>query len=246
MSNKGVILYEDISTIDGAPIVAIGLFGKSKNGKTGDVVQTFIIRSDIDPRDANKSGLDYSICGDCPHRGIATQDPNKKLAENRTCYVVIGQSVLAVYKAYKRGKYEKLDSASVRQLAKNKVVRLGTYGDPSAVPSYVWDNLLAESKFHLGYTHQWKNSNADVRTDYCMVSADSIEDAREAWNKNMRTFRIVSNVSEVQSNEIICPSTKEGGSKTNCAKCKLCGGTSTKTHKNIAVVVHGSGAKYFN
>jgi hypothetical protein len=65
---KSGIIYHGPSLYDGAPIVVIGTFTKS-NSKTGGVVQTYILRDDIDPRDASKGGQDVSICGSCPHRG---------------------------------------------------------------------------------------------------------------------------------------------------------------------------------
>jgi hypothetical protein len=48
----GVILYQGASALDGAPIVVIAnrIAAASTNSKTGAMVQTFIIRSDIDPR----------------------------------------------------------------------------------------------------------------------------------------------------------------------------------------------------
>ena len=59
---NGYILYEGPSLIDHKPIVMIALLG-SKNIKTGNMMQTYIIRSDIDPRLANKTGEDKSLIG---------------------------------------------------------------------------------------------------------------------------------------------------------------------------------------
>ena len=69
---NGYILWEGASLIDGAPIVVIatGFASRSTNRKTGGMVQTYILRRDIDPVSAVQSGDDASICGDCPHRGI--------------------------------------------------------------------------------------------------------------------------------------------------------------------------------
>ena len=66
----GVILYEGPSMIDGAPIVVIAnrIDTDSNNAKTGAMVQTFIMRQDIAPHEATKTGDDASICGDCTHR----------------------------------------------------------------------------------------------------------------------------------------------------------------------------------
>lgn len=67
----GYILYEGPSMIDGAPIVVIvNKIDGSDNAKTGAMVQTFIIRSDVAPVEALATGADVSICGDCEHRPI--------------------------------------------------------------------------------------------------------------------------------------------------------------------------------
>jgi len=72
---RGVILYEGASAIDGAPIVAIAnrITNASNNIKTGAMVQTFIIRSDMSPMEALRNGSDVSICGTCanPWRALA-------------------------------------------------------------------------------------------------------------------------------------------------------------------------------
>ena len=70
---NGYILFEGQSMIDGQDIVMIatGFDKGSKNSKTGSMIQTWILCKDIDPREANKLGLDYSICGDCKLRGVA-------------------------------------------------------------------------------------------------------------------------------------------------------------------------------
>ena len=64
---RGVVLYDGPSRIDGAPIIAIAcrITEASENGKTGAMVQTFIMRRDIPPHTALKTGDDASVCGDC-------------------------------------------------------------------------------------------------------------------------------------------------------------------------------------
>ena len=95
----GLIIDQGNSPIDGKPYVAIATL-KSKNKKTGNMVQVWIIRSDISPLDAIASGQDYSICGNCPHRGVIgdTVSANQKI--ERSCYVNVGREVMAVWKAY--------------------------------------------------------------------------------------------------------------------------------------------------
>src|SRR4051812_20933218 len=83
---SGVVLYAGPSMLDGKPIVAIAnrIEDDSTNGKTGNMVQTWIMRSDMKPTDAVKSGEDSSVCGDCPHRP----------ANDGSCYVLTFQAPL--------------------------------------------------------------------------------------------------------------------------------------------------------
>jgi hypothetical protein len=61
MPNKfnpnGKILWEGNSPLTGDPIVCIitGLKSKSSNEKTGDMLQTVILRTDIEPHIAHKN-----------------------------------------------------------------------------------------------------------------------------------------------------------------------------------------------
>ena len=225
------VIYEGPSLYDGKPIVVIATWSE-RNSKTGGVVQTYILARDVDPRDASKSGEDFTICGSCPHRGTPTADPERKIAKGRTCYVNLGQGVLMVWRSYQRGVYPNAQN-DIASLGRGRVVRIGTYGDPAAVPSHVWDQLLSESVAHMAYTHA-----SGWRPDIAMQSADSLEEAQSAWDKGQRTFRVVQNVAEITASEILCPASKEAGKRTTCASCKLCGGLSTHTAKSIAIPMH--------
>src|SRR5204863_4664265 len=126
--SNGSIFYRGPSLLDGRPLVAIvtGLRRRSANTKTGNELQTWILRSDVDPLTAIQTGEDYSICGDCALRGIQ--------GVGRECYVTIVQAPNAVYKAFKRRRYGKLDLSRVA----GRIVRIGSYGDPAAVPADIW------------------------------------------------------------------------------------------------------------
>lgn len=234
-----MIIYKGPSLIDGAPIVAIAI-AKSGNTKTGNMVQTYIIRSDMSPISASKSGMDYAICGDCIHRGFKTDNPLKKIAEKRSCYVNLGQGPTQVWKALNRGVYpEAFGHENIANIGKGRMVRLGTYGDPAAVPAYIWESLISQAFGHTAYTHQSGVATAQARQDFMMISADNETQARTVWSQGGRTFRVVKNVSEViKGSEIVCPASKEAGQVTTCAKCGLCGGANVKA-KSIAIVDHG-------
>ena len=120
------------------------------------------------------------------------------------------------------------------KLGEARVVRLGTYGDPAAVPSWVWDQLLSECESHLAYSHQ-----SGFRPDITMQSADNLNQALDHWAKGSRTFRVITNVDEIdKSNEILCPASKEAGRRVQCVKCKLCSGLTSNSKKSIAIVEH--------
>ena len=222
------IIYNGPSLLDGKPIVVIATYS-NRNTKTGKVVQTYILRSDISPLEASKTGEDFSICGSCPMRGEVTTDSKRKIAKGRKCYVNLGQGVLIVFKSYKRGVYKEGDP---RTMGRDRFVRVGTYGDPAAVPSEVWDELLAECETWTAYTHQkpW-------RPDIAMQSADSYDEAKAHWAEGRRTFRVIVDLGDIdKTNEALCPASKEAGRRAQCTACKLCKGSSLA--KSIAIVEH--------
>lgn len=238
---KSGIVWQGQSPMDGSPIVAIAL-ATSRNTKTGDMVQTYIIRADIDPIAANRNGDDYAICGDCPSRGTANPSADSGLATGRSCYVNLGQGPRVVFKAFKEGKYSQLSEEQISALGVGRMVRLGTYGDPAMVPAEVWNTLTKQAKGQTGYTHQ---SNANIpQNPRLMVSADTATEAIAAHKKNLRTFRVISikdweanNKKALLTNEILCPASKEAGERVQCAECGLCDGV--KRAKSVAIVAHG-------
>jgi hypothetical protein len=227
--SNGIVLFEGSSHIDGKPIVVIAIL-KSSNRKTGNMIQTFILRQDIDPVQASKLGEDVSICGNCPHRGL-----NGKA---RSCYVNLGQGPLSVWRAYKRGRYEKFSPVNPnwKLLVAGRVVRLGAYGDPAAVSLPFWKAVLSGAKGWTGYTHQWRK-RPELR-ELVMASCDSPADYRDAQESGWRTFRVRLDSQELLANEITCPASAESGFRTSCEACKLCSGNRLQA-KSIAIVLHG-------
>lgn len=167
----GAILYQGPSKIDGAPIVVIttGLKNASRNVKTGAMVQTYIIRADMEPTEAVKTGNDVSICGACVHRG------NGINGTGRSCYVTLMHGPRAVYDGFKRGIYPKVNAFEARELFAGKIVRLGTYGDPAAAPFGLWSVATAKAAGLTGYTHQWRTIDARWPR-LVMASVDTVAD----------------------------------------------------------------------
>ena len=238
MKILGYIAYEGPSIIDGKPIVVIvnKIDTDSKNDKTGAIVQSFIIRADIDPVKALQTGDDVSVCGQCEHRPVLARKSGKS-----PCYVQVAKSVLSVYGAYKRGRYVRADAATIAAALAGKIVRIGTYGDPAAAPVQMWNQITRYAAGRRGYTHQWDQPGFDVDAwaPLVMASADTIDQAAKANLLGMRVFRVSQGV-DVQQGEAICPASAEAGRKSTCAKCTLCSGTSIKA-RDIVIADHAAG-----
>jgi len=232
----GIILYNGDSLFDGERIVVIatGVFNKTENVKTGNMIQIWILRADIPPILAAKLGEDKSICGNCKHR----------FTRMNSCYVNLAHGPMNIYKAYHRNRYVPYTSDMIKYFV-GKNVRIGSYGDPSAVPIKVWKDICSVAFNFTGYSHQWKTCDQELKK-YCLASTDSKKEHFEALQLGWRSFRIRLQDSPVLENEFICPASKEGGEKTNCSTCGLCGGLSVKTSKNVTIIAHGVDFKVNN
>lgn len=231
----GHVFYRGASMLDGAPIVGIAITGGSTNRKTGNLIQTYILRSDIAPIDAIRSGADYSICGNCPHRGTTGN------GKGRTCYVNIGQGPRAVYDGFTRGIYPDASQDDMARICAGRTVRIGTYGDPAAIPFEYWRTMLRNSTGNTGYSHQWRDFPEFAAI--CMASADSVADMREANAAGWRTFRVIQSGTDLVqgAREIYCPASEIAGKKLTCAECLACGGNNGR-RANIAIPAHGNNA----
>lgn len=228
---RGFVMFEGPSILDGSPIVVIATL-ETSNVKTGEMVQVWILRSDINPVQATQTGEDSAICGSCPHRHF-----NKG-----ACYVNVGQAPNAVYKAFIAGKYPRYVPQEHEHFLRDRRIRLGAYGDPAAAPFYVMEYLANVGTGHTGYTHQARHPNFDSRfIDICMVSADSPKQAQQWHERGARTFRVAMAGDAMFDNEIECLSDSQG---KQCIECGLCDGAK-RTDESIVITVHGSRASSF-
>lgn len=227
-----MLIYNGPSLLDGAPIVCIATEG-SKNTKTGPMLQTWILLRDVEPHVAAMDGRDRSICGTCPHR----YSPGTGA---RTCYVTVFQAPLSVWKKFQRGGHE-LAPDGYRFAGG---VRIGSYGDPGALPLEVVERLarMGDGGW-TGYTHAWRQ-RPDLK-GYLMASVDSVEEEREAHALGWRTFRVRAAGSRVFGRAapggprvIECPS--ERG--VACDDCRLCAGSSRTGAASIWIEAHGANA----
>lgn len=241
---SGYVIYKGPSLLDGQPIVAIltGL-GKrrSVNEKTGAMSQTWILPDNgIAPHINVRSGADASVCGDCKHRPI----------NGGACYVRVHQGARSVYAAYLRGRYGRAVSQpspvdpTLAALGTGRTVRLGAYGDPAAVPAYIWRELLSRAAGWTGYTHQWRTCAASLQP-LVMASCDTPEERAEAQAQGWRTFTVRMGSDALAPRESVCPASHEAGRKLTCAQCQACNGTSSGRKGSIAIIVHGALAKRY-
>lgn len=241
----GVILYQGPSSLDGEPVVTIatGLQSASDNRKTGDMIQTWIIRSDVNPFAAIHSGLDASVCGDCPLRGVIERNGPQSTNRRRACYVAVHQAPLAVFQAYQRGRYEPFDVRQHLNLFRNRMLRIGSYGDPVAVPFSVWSPLVAVAAGHTGYTHAWRETRFWRYRRILMASCESLDDATAAHARGWRTFR-TGPIGELPvRGEFRCPASAEEGKRLTCERCGACNGANANPGRaSVLIQAHGSPA----
>lgn len=226
LNNNGRILWEGPSPVDGAPIVCIvtGLTERSANGKTGSMLQTWILRQDVPPHHAFINGSGASVCGDCPHAGY----------NNNTCYVRWYQAPLSVWNCYRRGGY--LQIGYSWPIFKDATVRFGAAGDPAMVPADIWRLILEHCANHTGYTHQWRQPWAQDLKGICQASCDGLADYLEATANGWRTFLVKPADAPSPSGTVHCAASAERGAKTTCQLCHLCDGDSA----NVVINAHGS------
>lgn len=231
MKNSAVF-YRGASQLNGEPIIGVltGLVLPSANEKTGPMVQAYILPANEPPTEAVKSGRDSAICGDCRHRSGSNI--------GRSCYVIWW---LGPQNAWK-GAY-RLQAVEAAALVAGKHVRLGAFGDPSAIPWRVWRNMLRRTAGWTGYTHFWRTCDPRFAS-ILMASVDSEDEKAEASALGWRTFRVRQEHEDLHDNEVICPASHEAGQRTTCLDCQLCRGVH-RDAKSVAILAHGQRMKWF-
>jgi len=223
---NGFIFYRGKSPIDNAPLIGIATLS-SDNRKTGDMVQTWILREDISPTMARSIGEDRSFCGDCSVRNA--------------CYVNWHHAPLGIWKTYHRGGYVDLrrKPAVMRRIVSGRMVRMGAAGDPAMIPLQHWLRVLHGADGWTGYSHQWRHPWAQPMRELTMASVESLEDQDLARSMGWRTYRIRRQDEPLEFNEIACPSDTTG---RKCIDCVACDGALKPSAASVAIVVHGSKA----
>ena len=226
----GYVIQRGTSPIDGNPFVVI-LTMDSRNRKTGNMPQVWILREDVDPVTAVQTGQDLTICGSCLHR---RQEDGK-----RSCYVNPGQAPLSVWRAYHAGSYRNdLHCMEAPDAVRGRRVRFGAYGDPALISPAVFRIISNAADGHTAYTHQWREPFAQWARGAMQASCDGLADYLEASAHGWKTFRVTAKDATADQGKQ-CPATV-AGSVAQCVTCALCDGAKA----DIWVQAHGSGARY--
>jgi hypothetical protein len=220
------VVYRGPSLINGAPIVAIltGADGSSANAKTGPMGQLWIMHADIPPHDAQRTGDDAAVCGDCPLRPSANGSAR--------CYVKTFQGPLSTWK-HNRDRAVDLQSAVETLRRSGVALRLGAYGEPAALPENVIATLARAARNRVtAYTHQWRR--APWLKAYAMASVETRADAMSAKRAGWRYFRVLAKGVAPARDEMLCPYEGRG---LQCNACGVCNGAASRA-KSVAIHAH--------
>jgi hypothetical protein len=235
-----VKFWQGPSLLDPSAEIALYLTFKSKNAKTGDMVQATIMRTDTAPHVAQRTGADAAVCGDCPLRP----------ANGGGCYVTTFQAPNAIHRSHSADTAivttEPL--AKIRARLAGRSLRIGAYGDPAAVPAAVWHWLIdaAEGRA-VGYTHSPEQGSGPQLRPYCMASTDytDTDRANALRRAGWRLFHVTSAKSGTTGHldtptTFQCPSETTGG-RVQCIDCMLCNGAQRPAQRHAVITIRAHG-----
>lgn len=236
----GYVLWRGTSRIDNrTPVVCIAVgfnkpTPKGANGKTGPMIQTYILRDDMHPSEAVATRQDGGICGGCVHR--------KQADGTRTCYVEMWKGPRVVWEAYQRGNYPETTPERLAALGEGQFIRLGAYGDPAAVPVDVWTAFTSRAGGYTGYTHQWRVKRFGALASLCQASCETEADVTKAHGLGYAgTFRVLPVAYPVPDAALHCPASEEKGKAVQCIDCRACDGS-----RDVVIYAHGASRNRYN
>jgi len=242
----GLVLWEGqslFSPLHRIAVVLTGLRSKSKNAKTGEMIQAWIIPVDGSPMSSLRNGADEAVCGDCKLRPIIS----KAVPGSSRCYVDVSRAPSGVARAYHAGSYTTATPELLSRYVAHSHIRFGAWGDPAAVPATVWQTLSGLPGVRwTGYSHGALRLGLDGVADLrslVMYSADDAASAKTAQSAGWRTFRVRQGAQDpLLPGEIACPASAEGGNRIQCDQCLLCDGSNRldiRRLPNVAIIDHG-------
>lgn len=181
----------------------------SENDKTGNMIQSYL----IDKERINEKRVYGTHCEKCnivdkcyvQHDKVSVRGALKKLIGNQnTSYHFVT-----------------LDQALTYLQISNKKLRMGSYGDPSALPLSDLEKIKKAVKGRMtSYTHFWREIPTQYRR-YCMASVETPSDRLLAESLGYRCYVVTKDDEEVDTSLVICPNYTHN---VTCDDCMLCDG----------------------
>ena len=202
-------------------LVVTGLKKKSKNRKTGAMLQTFFIdKSKL----ISEPKIFGSGCGDCPLNDECYVNKEKLAVRAAVGRLVRGEPTSYVWCSWQE----------LMVLIENRAVRWGSYGDPSVLGVKKFEEASRVIDFHTGYTHFWRDH--PELAPFLMASVEDQAGQLLAVALGFRTFTVLRENAEPPSNSILCPSNRG----IQCINCRLCDGkkSTEDMRKNIHIPLH--------
>lgn len=235
----GVVLYRGLSPWNKEPYAVVATF-ESKNDKTGNMVQIWILRENATPVADRKEAIDHAksqsgpnganhtVCGGCPFI-IAG------------CYVSWENAPTAIHTALANDRYPTYEPAVHDHWFMGRELRFGAAGDPCLIPVDLCDHLVGVSCLGngpgagqwTGYTQQWRRPEFQCFRHLFMASVHSKAQRDLAWSLGWRTFRDCESLDAepIDRGEFGCPASKEGGMRLQCIDCCACNGADREVHE---------------
>jgi len=244
VEQSGAVVWEGRSRLDPSARIAVVVTWFSANFGTGPMAQSWIIRSDVPPIEAVKTGADLAVCPESC--SLRPGHPREK--GEAQCYAASGRTILALGGMF-RGldRYPRMTPLDASVRLRGQWLRIGAYGDPAAVPISVWADLIRFTRGHTGYTHA--PERAPLLRSIVMASAETPERATFLQAQGWRTYRVravdhLGQPERLAPGEVVCPKSEEAGKRTACAFCLLCDGAAGRSTRSIAIADHSTSALY--
>jgi len=227
-------------------VLIVFRIGKTSNKKialpTEVIVQTYSFSKEQFEIAKGKTDMktffaaDGSVCMDCPF----SVSNGAKLSACYTHKMMQYSGFLSMLRGVHKThlEWETIPTLSEEIVSKlvsvsaNKYVRFGTYGEPSLIDVNLVSEIVAVSKSHTGYTHQWARKQEFA--PFFMASVHNAFGESMAAKLGFRSFIAAK---ENDTKFISCPAAIENGFKSNCSKCGLCSG-SRKGKKSVIILEH--------
>ena len=209
--------------------VITGFKKKSDNRKTGEMLQTYLLDKATLTSEPKVFG---TKCAECPmvSKCYVNQD---KMSVRRTLKKLINGEACSY-------KFSTLEE--VLPLLRGQRVRLGTYGDPSALPLHDLKKICEVSQGWTGYTHFWKEIASNYSL-YLMASVEDLSGELLAHSLGYLTFRVLlkeDETLEVSSKSIQCLNVENDKTLVSlqCVDCLICSGTKGRGKKSVYIEEH--------